>query len=55
MTNSIPGALRSRKRNSKKNRSEWAKTSHLRRRPLTAGDFDDLKKPAPNGFKWTKA
>lgn len=53
MTIQIPGAARGRKRNSKKNRSAWAKSSHLRNRPITAGDFDSLKKE--NGFKWTKA
>ncbi len=42
---------RSRKRNSKKNRSSWAITSSKRTRPITAADYDDLKK---GKFNWSK-
>lgn len=43
--------IRGRKRNSKKNRSDWAKTSKTRKRPITGQDFDDLKK---GKFQWEK-
>ena len=43
--------IRGRKRNSKKNRSDWAKTSSQRTRPITGHDFDQLKK---GQFKWEK-
>ena len=42
---------RGRKRNSKKNRSSWAKTSSKRTRPVSAQDYDDLKK---GKFNWSK-
>jgi hypothetical protein len=43
--------VRERKRNSKKNRTKWARTAHLRARPITGGDFDELKK---GKFNWVK-
>lgn len=45
----MPNERRGRKRNSKKNRSDWAKTSKTRKRPITGQDFDDLKK---GKFDW---
>ncbi len=41
--------IRRRKRNSKKNRSSWARTSHLRNRPITGSQFADAQK---GRFDW---
>jgi hypothetical protein len=43
--------VRGRDRNAKKNRSRWAKTSHLRARPRSSEDFTSLEK---GRFQWNR-